>query len=167
MQDIHNTEIKPRILGVKIWKERNLWPEKPESMEGNGLKSWGNLGMWDKGLVHVSFQNHPKFPTTLTISRTTYTQSLCTANQKFNKERKTVYRISRYKVLEMDKVMELGESLRDQLSSTLSADFVDVVEDDKNNYVTVARYPDLDTMEKATHLLQQSFDNLIGWLKKK
>ena len=58
--------------------------------------------------------------------------------------------------------MELGESLRDQLSSTLSADFVDVVEDDKNNYVTVARYPDLDTMEKATHLLQQSFDNLIG-----
>ena len=71
-----------------------------------------------------------------------------------------VYRITRFSSPDMDKAMELAESIRDSLSEVRS-DFIDVATDDQGNGVVIARYPDSSAMEDATAMAQQALGQLV------
>ena len=60
-----------------------------------------------------------------------------------------VYRITRFSSSDMDKAMELAESVRASMSE-IKFDFIDVAQDDQGNGVVIARYPDAGAMEEAT-----------------
>ena len=70
------------------------------------------------------------------------------------------YRITRLKVLNTDKIKDIGEGLRDTIK-TMGADFIDVAQDNNGNMVVVARYPDGLTMESATATAQGAFGQMI------
>ena len=70
------------------------------------------------------------------------------------------YRITRLKALDLDKVKEIGEGMREMIE-TMGADFIDVATDDGNNMVVVARYPDEPTLEAATAAAQDAFGQMV------
>ena len=72
----------------------------------------------------------------------------------------TCYRITRLKALDSDKVQEIGEGMRATIKA-MGADFIDVAEDNDDNIVVVARYPDESTMEAATATAQDTFGQMI------
>ena len=72
----------------------------------------------------------------------------------------SVYRITRFLSLDIDKTIETAETVRELISST-GADFVDVASDGEGNGVVIARYPDQATMENATPIAQQAFGKMI------
>ena len=72
----------------------------------------------------------------------------------------TCYRITRLKALDLDKIKEICERLRETIEA-MGADFIDVAEDNDGNMVVVARYPDDSTMEAATATAQDTFGQMI------
>lgn len=70
------------------------------------------------------------------------------------------YRITRLKALNSDKIKEIGEGMRETIES-MGADFIDIAQDNYDNIVVVARYPDESTMEAATSIAQDSFGQMI------
>ena len=60
-----------------------------------------------------------------------------------------IYRITRFKSLDMDKAMASVDESNDELAA-LGAVFIDITADSECNGVVVARYPDAATMEAAT-----------------
>ena len=71
-----------------------------------------------------------------------------------------VYRITRFSSSNMDKAMELAESVRASMSE-IKFDFIDVAQDDQGNGVVIARYPDAGAMEEATATAQQALGQLV------
>mgnify|MGYP001025485956 FL=1 len=71
-----------------------------------------------------------------------------------------VYRITRFSSSDMDKAMELAESVRASMSE-IKFDFIDVAQDDQGNGVVIARYPDAGAMEEATATAQQALGQLV------
>jgi len=60
-----------------------------------------------------------------------------------------IYRITRFKSLDMDKAIASVNASRDELAS-VGADFIDITADSEGNGVVIAKYPDEATMEAAT-----------------
>ena len=73
----------------------------------------------------------------------------------------TCYRITRFKVLDLDKMTQIAEGMRDTISAA-GADFIDVAADDDGNGAVVARYPDEATMEAATTMAQAAFGQMVA-----
>ena len=72
----------------------------------------------------------------------------------------TCYRITRLKALDLGKVQNIGEGMRDTIEA-MGADFIDVAQDYDGNMVVVARYPDKSAMEAATGAAQDAFGQMI------
>jgi len=71
-----------------------------------------------------------------------------------------VYTITRFASPDMDKAVEVTESLRSALEAT-SADFIDFVSYNNGKGVVLARYPDEAAKEAASETVQMAFDKLI------
>ena len=70
------------------------------------------------------------------------------------------YRITRLKVLDSNKIKEIGEGMRVTIEA-MGADFIDIAEDNDGNMVVVARYPNELAMEEATATAQDTFGQMI------
>ena len=70
------------------------------------------------------------------------------------------YRITRLKALNLRRIKEIVEGMRDTLEH-LGADFIDIAEDGKGNMTVVARYPDESTMETETATAQDAFGRMV------
>ena len=71
-----------------------------------------------------------------------------------------VYRITKFSASNMDKAVEISETLRDSLEN-VGADFIDLVSCGDGTGVVVAKYPDEETMESATETAKQAFGKMI------
>jgi hypothetical protein len=72
----------------------------------------------------------------------------------------TVYRITRLKALDTDRIKKIAEGMRETISS-MGADFIDVAEDDDSTIVIIARYSDQSKMEAATATAQAAVGQMI------
>ncbi len=71
-----------------------------------------------------------------------------------------VYRITRFAAHDMDKVVEVGEGLREMLAEA-GADFIDIVSYGNGKGVVIAKYPDQATMDAASEIATKAFGILI------
>ena len=72
-----------------------------------------------------------------------------------------IYRITRFKSLDMDKAIASVNASRDELAS-VGADFIDVTADSEGNGVVIAKYPDEATMEAATATAKKVIGQMIA-----
>ena len=72
----------------------------------------------------------------------------------------SVYRITRFTSVSMDRMVERTKAMRNVIEST-GAEFVDVASDGRGRGVIIAKYPDNTTMEAATSAAQQVFGKQI------
>jgi|TARA_B100002003_G_scaffold95371_1_gene88881 hypothetical protein len=72
-----------------------------------------------------------------------------------------IYRITRFKSLDMDKAIASVNASRDELAS-VGADFIDITADSEGNGVVIAKYPDEATMEAATATAKKVIGQMIA-----
>ena len=72
----------------------------------------------------------------------------------------SVYRITRFTSVSMDRMVEATKAMRNVIEST-GAEFVDVASDRRERGMVIAKYPDNGTMEAATSAAQQVFGKQI------
>ena len=72
----------------------------------------------------------------------------------------SVYRITRFTSVSMDRMVEATKAMRNVVEST-GAEFVDVASDIRGRGMIIAKYPDNTTMEAATLAAQQVFGKQI------
>ena len=72
-----------------------------------------------------------------------------------------VYRITRFAASDMDKAVELAETMRPTLEN-LGAIFIDMVSYENGKGVVIAKYPDQATMDRASEAAKNAFVTLIG-----
>ena len=72
----------------------------------------------------------------------------------------SVYRITRFTSVSMDRMVEATKAMRNVVEST-GTEFVDVASDRRGRGMIIAKYPDNATMEAATSTAQQVFGKQI------
>ena len=72
-----------------------------------------------------------------------------------------IYRITRFKSLDMDKAIASVDESNDELAA-LGADFIDITADSEGNGVVIAKYPDEATMEAATATAKKVIGQMIA-----
>ena len=79
-----------------------------------------------------------------------------------------VYRISRFTVLDQDKLGQTLDDMRASFADRTGAEFIDFICDGEGNGMAVARYPNQGAMDAATPSSVIGFDRLIeaGMIKR-
>ena len=72
-----------------------------------------------------------------------------------------VYRISRFTVLDQDKLAQTLDDMRASFADRTGAEFIDFICDGEGNGMAVARYPDQEAMDAAAPYSKLGFDRLI------
>ena len=72
----------------------------------------------------------------------------------------SVYRITRFAALDMDKTGDIAESMRSVLEG-VGADFIDIVSYGNGKGVVLEKFPDQATMDAASETAQQVFGKMI------
>ncbi|MBL94551.1 MAG: hypothetical protein CMF70_04520 [Magnetovibrio sp.] len=96
-------------------------------------------------------------PTTRYYGRETFKFYL---RDKLKEKKVAVYRITRFKALDVEKAAEIGESMRDMLEN-IDSEFIDMVSYGNGDCVVVAKYPDQAAMDAATDTAKMAFGKMI------